>query len=192
MSLPANTQKWASAALGILSLLLLVNLVMRLRAPNAHSHAAIRAAAQAATTRAAAQSADDLARYDPILHEDVLKALNARPLPGTERDLFDFAGGAPAPARAVAQQQQAAAAAPAPAAPPPPPPMLLKPEGYNEMPGGEKQAFVSYGSPPNDQTTVVREGDVVMARYKILKITPGMITVEDSTTHQTADLPIPQ
>jgi hypothetical protein len=59
--------------------------------------------------------------------------------------------------------------------------------GYNEMPGGGKAALTTL----DDQVYVVHEGDVVAARYKILKITPTTLTVEDATTHQTVDLPFP-
>jgi Tfp pilus assembly protein PilP len=60
--------------------------------------------------------------------------------------------------------------------------------GYNEAPGGQKEAFVSY----EDQAIVVHEGDVVGSKYKVLKITSTAITVEDATSHQTTDLPFPQ
>jgi hypothetical protein len=56
------------------------------------------------------------------------------------------------------------------------------------MPGGVKEAFVSL----EDQTLVVHEGDVVASKYKILKITPSAVTVEDGSAHQVVDLPIPQ
>jgi hypothetical protein len=116
-----------------------------------------------------------------MVHLEALEELDARPLPDTERDPFEFAAQPP-----VTPQQLAAAAQPP--APPPPPPVLLKPMGYNEMPGGVKEAFASL----EDQVLVVHEGDVVGSRYKILKITPSVVTIEDATSHQVVDLPIPQ
>jgi hypothetical protein len=116
------------------------------------------------------------------VHLEALKELDARPLPDTERNPFDFV----VPPPEVTPQQLAAAQQPPP--PPPPPPVPLKPMGYNEMPGGVKEAFVSL----EDQVVVVHEGDVVGSKYKILKITPSVVTVEDASSHQVADLPIPQ
>jgi hypothetical protein len=66
--------------------------------------------------------------------------------------------------------------------------VTLKPRGYSEGAGGVKEAMVS----DEDQVFVVHEGDSVGTRYKIIKITPTVVTVEDSAQHQTVDLPIPQ
>jgi hypothetical protein len=59
--------------------------------------------------------------------------------------------------------------------------------GYSEGRGGTKEAMVS----DEDQIFVVHEGDAVGTRYKVIKITPTVITVEDATLHQTVDLPVP-
>jgi hypothetical protein len=59
--------------------------------------------------------------------------------------------------------------------------------GYNELPGGGRAALTTL----DDQAYVVREGDMVAARYKILKISPTNLTVEDATTNQTVNLPFP-
>ena len=75
---------------------------------------------------------------------------------------------------------------PAPA--PPPPPLPLKAVGYNELPGGNKEAIVTY----NEDVQMVHEGDVIASRFKILKINPTMLTVEDDHTHETLQLPFPQ
>ena len=129
----------------------------------------------------APRAADDLARYNSVVNLETLKELDARPLSGLDRNPFDFV----APPAPMVKPGQAAAAPPV--APPPPPPVLLKPMGYNEMPGGGKAALTTL----DDQVYVVHEGDVVAARYKILKITPTTLTVEDATSHQTVDLPFP-
>jgi ribosomal protein L24 len=44
----------------------------------------------------------------------------------------------------------------------------------------------------DDQVFVVHEGDSVGTRYRVIKITPAAITVEDAKYHQTVDLPVPQ
>jgi hypothetical protein len=60
--------------------------------------------------------------------------------------------------------------------------------GYNELPGGKKEAMVTF----NDDLEVVHEGDMIGTRFKIVKITPNMVVVEDDTTHQSLELPFPQ
>jgi hypothetical protein len=193
MKLPAGIEKWGSGVLGVVSLLLTVNLVMHFRSTRAadiRPHPAVPRAARA--ERAAPRAADDLAQYDPVVNLETLKELDARPLSGLDRNPFEFVM---PPASVVKPGQAVAAVGAPPVLPPPPPPVLLKPMGYNEMPGGGKQAIVSYGPlatiSPDDQTFVVREGEVVMSRYKILKISPTALTVEDATTHQILDLPFP-
>jgi len=195
MKLPAGIEKWGSGVLGLVSVLLLANIVGQVRGNHARASQPRLATQSSARVRAGkglSRSSDDLARYDPAVHLEELKELDARPLPDLERNIFDFVESAPSPAaptKQVASQTATpvAAAAPSPQ-PPPPPPVLLKPVGYNEMPGGVKEAFASY----EDQVLVVHEGDVVASKYKILKITPSAITVEDDSSHQTVELPIPQ
>jgi len=124
---------------------------------------------------------DELSRYDPVVKLDLLKELDDRPLPVLDRNPFEFVS-APAPV-ALAQNVPPTQAP----QPPPPPPVTLKPIGYSEGKGGVKEAMVS----DEDQVFVVHEGDSVGTRYKVIKITPTVITVEDTTIHQTVDLPIP-
>ena len=184
MKLPAEIGKWGSGVLGAVSLLLGVNLVMQFRgtrAADSRPHPAVPHAAQARPGQPAPRAADDLARYNSVVNLETLKELDARPLSGLDRNPFDFV----APPAPMVKPGQAAAAPPV--APPPPPPVLLKPMGYNEMPGGGKTALTTL----DDQVYVVHEGDVVAARYKIVKITPTTLTVEDATSHQTVDLPFP-
>jgi hypothetical protein len=185
-------QKWGAGVLGVVSCALLVRLFFQIngvRAGNRRPRAT--ASQQVKATRssggkapAASQSApDELARYNSDVKLDLLKQLEDRPLPELGRDPFEFAGVAPAKAAPVST------AAPPPAAPPPaPPPVSLKPMGYSEGKGGVKEAMVS----DEDQVYVVHEGDSVGTRYKVIKITPTAITIEDATLHQTVDLPIPQ
>ena len=125
---------------------------------------------------------DELSRYNPVVKLDLLKELEERPLPELDRNPFEFVA---APAHAA--PGQTAAAGPAAAQPTPPPPVTLKPMGYSEGKGGVKEAMVS----DEDQVFVVHEGDSIGTRYKVIKITPTMITVEDATIHQTVDLPVP-
>ena len=60
--------------------------------------------------------------------------------------------------------------------------------GYNELPGGKKEAMVTY----NEDLQVVHEGDVIGTRYKVAKIDPSAVVVEDEQEHKTIQLPFPQ
>jgi len=183
-------EKWGAGVLGAVSLALLVNLVVQInrghagdRRPRATTPPRAKATTlPSAKAPAGKQSvSDELSRYDPVVKLDLLKELEGRPLPELDRNPFEFVG---APANAT--PAQTAAAAPA-AQPPPPPPVTLKPMGYSEGKGGVKEAMVS----DEDQVFVVHEGDSIGTRYKVIKITPTVITVEDDTIHQTVDLPVP-
>ena len=183
-------EKWGAGVLGAVSLALLVNLVVQInrghagdRRPRATTPPRAKATTlPSAKAPAGKQSvSDELSRYDPVVKLDLLKELEGRPLPELDRNPFEFVG---APANAT--PAQTAAAAPA-AQPPPPPPVTLKPVGYSEGKGGVKEAMVS----DEDQLFVVHEGDSIGTRYKVIKITPTVITVQDATIHQTVDLPFP-
>jgi len=185
-------EKWGVGVLGAVSLALLVNLVLQIHrghAGNMRPRAATPARAKATAhpgSKAPARkqtAPDELSRYDPVVKLDLLKEFEERPLPDLDRNPFEFVA---APVKAAPGQPAVVAQAAAP--PPPAPPVNLKPMGYSEGAGGVKEAMVS----DEDQIFVVHEGDSVGSRYKIIKITPSVITVEDTSAHQSVDLPIPQ
>jgi hypothetical protein len=182
MKLPAGINKWGSAALGGVCLLLVANLVAQYRdwQPKHSPEKAALAGSLNRTEKVPAHATDDLSKYDPSVHFDALKKLDSRPLPGDDRNPFDFVGGA-APAIVAGPAPQA----PGVVQPPPPPPLPIKAVGYNELPGGKKEAMVTY----NDDLEMVHEGDVVGTKYKIVKIDPTMLVVEDGETHKTIELP---
>ena len=190
MKASGHIQKWTVGVLGAVSLALSVRLVMHIKGGRAvearprvtTSHRAKTTTSPVAKAPAGKQSApDELSRYDSVVNLDLLKELENRPLPQLDRNPFEFVA---APVNAA--PARTAAAAPA-AQPPAPPPVTLKPMGYSEGKGGVKEAMVS----DEDQVFVVREGDSVGTRYKVIKITPTVITVEDATIHQSVDLPVP-
>jgi hypothetical protein len=190
MKLLAGINKWGVAVLGVAILLLVVNLVaqyrdMQPRKSPAHLAPVTTASKQAG--KASPSAADDLAKYDPTVHFDALKALDSRPLPDVDGSPFGISVQAPA---IVAQAPgRAPIAQPAPvAAPAAPPPLPLKAMGYNELPGGKSEAMVTF----NDDLVVVHEGDSIGTKFKVVKIDPTKVVVQDGETHQTLELPIPQ
>jgi hypothetical protein len=184
MNLPGGVNKWGSAALAVVCIALVANLARQYRGMQPghyQNNASLTGTPPAPAKKSPAHGAEDLAQFNPAVHLDALKALDSRPLPAEPRNPFDFVGGAPPP-------PQMAAPAPRPLPPPPPPPLPLKAVGYNEMPGGQKEAMVTY----NNDLNVVHEGDVIGAKYKVLSISSNMVVVEDGSTHEKLDLPIPQ
>jgi len=59
--------------------------------------------------------------------------------------------------------------------------------GYNELPGGQKEAMISF----NDDVVVAHEGDVIGSKYKVVKIDPAKIVMENGDTHENFELPFP-
>ena len=205
MKLSGQMEKWGIGILGVLSLLLIVHLVDQYNHMRATvSHPAVRARPHAGPGAPAGTGAvvvkqpvkprlpDDLSVYNSIVKVDLLKKYEDRPLPELPRDPFTFVAVA-APPRV---QAPGVAAAPPPA--PPPPPLNLKVMGYTEGKGAADEAMVELcaasceTSSPDDQVLVVHAGDPVGSRYKVIKINPTVVTVEDAAIHQTVDLPVPQ
>jgi len=186
MKLPAGINKSGSVVLGALCLLLVANLVAQYRDMQPGHSQARRVLAGGTPTRSektASPVPNDLAKYDPAVHLDALKKLLSRPLPDEDRNPFEFVGGAaPAP---PPPQTMGRPIAPAAAPPPPPPPPPLKAVGYNDLPGGKREAMVTF----NEDLQVVHEGDVIGTKYKVIKIDPTKVVVEDGETHHTLELP---
>ncbi len=186
MKLPASIEKLGIVVLGVVSLVLGANLVSQYRAMQpgiSHAHALTLRAAPRRVPKASAHAADDLAQFDPDLHIAALKTQDARPLPDEDRDPFEFVGGPPAPAPTPAAGGPKVAPAP-----PPPPPLPVKAVGYNELPGGGKEAMVTF----NDDLLVVHEGDSIGTKFKVVKINPTAVVIEDGETHETHELAFPQ
>ena len=191
MKATGHFEKWGAVVLGVVSFALLVNLVLHINrghAGDTRPRATTPLRAKATTLPGPKAPAgkqrvsDELSRYNPVVKLDLLKELEERPLPELDRNPFEFVATSP-------KSGPGSATLPGPPPPPPtpPPPVTLKPMGYSEGKGGVKEAMIS----DEDQVFVVHEGDSVGTRYKVIKITPTVITVEDATIHQTVDLPVP-
>ena len=204
MKLSGQMEKWGIAILGVVSLLLIVNLVIQynhmqavVKLPVAKARPPARVGVRAGTKVPVVKQAvrprapDDLAVYNSIVETDLLKKYEDRPLPELHRDPFAFVAVA-APVRVQAPGVVAAPPAP------PPPPLNLKVMGYTEGKGKPDEAMVELcsasceTSSPDDQVLVVHAGEAVGTRYKVVKINPTVVTVEDDAIHQTVDLPVPQ
>lgn len=69
-----------------------------------------------------------------------------------------------------------------------PPPIDIKFFGFANNPGQPKSVFLSKG----EDIWVAKEGDVVNRRYRILKINPNSIDVEDVLSNNRQSIPLTQ
>jgi len=122
---------------------------------------------------------------DPALQVQALEEYVPKPLPEISRNPFDFGVPPVTPAQRAAQAARAAAVA---RSAPPSPSVPLRAIGYSERTGIGPEAYLA----DSDQIYVVHDGDVVSHRYKIVKITPLMVDVQDGASGEKAQLPIPQ
>jgi hypothetical protein len=118
---------------------------------------------------------------DPTLRFDLLKSSEDVTYKGTGRDIFRNQPepvAIPQPVTPVVDTR--------PPPPPPPPPIPLKFYGFSSNKSGPKQVFLSKG----DDIFVAKEGQVIDRRYKIIKIGPNSVEVEDVLTNNRQTLPL--
>ena len=118
---------------------------------------------------------------DPTLRLDVLKSSEDIPYEGSGRDIFQSQA-EPAPIPKEVQKVISSG----PPAPPPPPPIPLKFYGFTGNKSGPKQVFLSKG----EDIFVAKEGQIIDRRYKILKIGPNSVEVEDVLNSNRQTLPL--
>jgi hypothetical protein len=143
----------------------------------------------------------DPTTIDPTLRLDLLAKLQQVNVEGTHRSIFDF-GQAPPPEtpkptvaaakgpkapNPLTPEKPAAPVAAAPPAAPKAPPVPLKFFGYTSPVNQPvKRAFFMEG----EDIHVVREGDVVKSRYKIVRIGVNSVIVEDMQFKDQQTLPL--
>jgi hypothetical protein len=117
---------------------------------------------------------------DPTLRLDLLKSSEDVTYKGSGRDIFSSQPPPeiPQPVKKVIDT--------GPPPPPPPPPIPLKFYGFSGNKSGPKQVFLSKG----DDIFIAQEGQIIDRRYKILKIGPNAVEVEDVLTNNRQTLPL--
>ena len=130
----------------------------------------------------------DLSKVDPTLRLDLLAKLQVEPSP-TARNLFQFG---PAPAAAALKGPEPnvlprpipvkpAAGTPVSLAATPPPSIPLKYYGFTSAPGNSpKTAFFLDG----DEILVGKEGDLLKRRYRVVRINPNTVVMEDTQSNR--------
>jgi hypothetical protein len=72
--------------------------------------------------------------------------------------------------------------------PPPPPPINLKFFGFASKPGEPKRVFLSR----DGDVFIAAEGDIVDRRYKVVRITPSSVEIQDMLTNNRQSIPMTQ
>lgn len=125
---------------------------------------------------------------DPRLRFDLLQTSEHVPYEGTGRNIFDERMEAiPTP---IAQGLTKASVKPkwTPAGPPTPPPIDLKFYGWASQSGEPRAIFLSKGA----DVFIAHEGDIVARRYKIVRITPNSVEIEDVLSNNKQSIPLTQ
>lgn len=127
----------------------------------------------------------DPSKVDPTLRLDLLAKLQTEPS-GNGRNLFQFGPPPPPPAALKGPEPKIipkpvsltkVGAAPVNLAAPPPPPIPLKYYGFTSAPGSKtKTAFFLDG----DDILVAKEGDTLKRKYRVIRIGPTSVVMEDT------------
>jgi hypothetical protein len=128
-----------------------------------------------------------LAALDPTLHPEIMRQAESLEYTGHGRNIFSQFSAPPDIPKPIASIRQAAVDT-GPPPPPPPPPINLGFYGYAAEKTGQKQVFLLKG----DDIFIASEGDVVDRRYRVVKINPVSVQVEDIPYHNTQTLPLRQ
>jgi hypothetical protein len=125
---------------------------------------------------------------DPTLRYDWLKASEDTKYEGTGRNIFRAEIEPPKPVSNGTTDHAQNTPPPAPQGPPPPPPITLKFFGFANKPGEPKRVFLSQG----EDVFIAAEGDIVDRRYKVLRISPMAVEVEDVLNNNRQSIPLTQ
>jgi hypothetical protein len=139
----------------------------------------------AVRARVRGKKANDASRsLDPSLRYDWLKASEATKYEGKGRNIFRAQIDIPRPEKIVRTDVPP----PQPTGPPPPPPINLKFFGFASKPGEPKKIFLSQG----EDVFIAGEGEIVDRRYRILRISPMSVEVEDVLNNNHQSIPLTQ
>jgi hypothetical protein len=122
---------------------------------------------------------------DPTLRYDWLKASEDTEYEGKGRNIFMTQAEIPTPV-APADPDKDNPANSGPPLPPPPPPINLKFFGFASKPGESKKIFLSEG----EDVFIAAEGDVVNRHYKVLRISPTSVEIEDVLNNNRQNIPL--
>jgi hypothetical protein len=122
---------------------------------------------------------------DPTLRYDWLKLSEDTKYEGRARNIFRAEAEPPQPIAPAVTETQAPQV---PQGPPPPPPINLKFFGFASKPGETKKIFLSQ----DGDVFIASEGDIVDRRYKVLRISPMSVEIEDVLNNNRQNIPLTQ
>ncbi len=181
MKAKGQTEKWITAGLGLIALVLVVNLIVREK-PAVSPAKRPASATTVGVSKVSPPAMEELTRYDPALQLDKFKAIQERPASTMKRNPFEFV----THEAVLAPVKKGDAPNPVPSAPAAPPPPPLKAVGYTQTGANSGEAFVTL----QDELFVVHEGETFAKHFKVNKLTPTVVEVFDESTQQTIRLPI--
>ena len=126
-------------------------------------------------------------RLDPTLDLHLLSTSEEIKYAGNGRNIF-VAGSRPIEKvlkSPVTDQRSATLTPPVQA---PPPPITLKFFGFANRPGETKKVFLSQG----EDVFIAAEGDIIDRRYRVVRISPNAVDVEDVLYNNRQSLPLTQ
>ncbi len=141
--------------------------------------------AAAPVTGKPAQPAESL---DPRLRIDLLAASEQVKYQGSGKNIFRTAAEPIERPKISPLQRKQQEQAQSVNTPPPPPPINLKFFGITNTKGEKPKIFLSQG----DDVWIAHEGDVVNRRYKILRISPMTVEIEDLLNNNRQNIPLTQ
>ena len=122
---------------------------------------------------------------DPTLRYDWLKTSEDTEYEGKGRNIFLAQAEIPTPV-APADPDKDETTDKGPPPPPPPPPINLKFFGFASKPGEAKKIFLSEG----EDVFIAAEGEVVNRHYKVLRISPTSVEIEDVLNNNRQSIPL--
>jgi len=128
-------------------------------------------------------------RLDPTLDLNLLRQSEEIKYAGNGRNIFVAGSVAIEKLKANGTtDKQAATTMHAPPPILPPPPITLKFFGFANRPGETKKVFLSQG----EDIFIAAEGDIVDRRYRVVRISPTAVDVEDVINNNRQSLPLTQ
>lgn len=175
---------WA-AALGVLALLAMAYELIPFFAGASSDPASSAQAAAPVATRLAARPGSKgskktrvVENLDPTLRLDLLAASEQTQYEGSGRNIFVSQAEVVIPQPGAPGHTDGAPPVYVTPIPPPPPPIPLKFFGFASQPGEKKKIFLSQG----EDVWVAGEGEIVNRRYKVIRISPTSVEMQDVVT----------
>jgi hypothetical protein len=142
----------------------------------------------AARSRTSNKKVAPVRSLDPSLRYDWLKVSEDTKYSGTGRNIFRAQADIPVPIARANTDKPKETGPPQPVLPPPPPPINLKFFGFASKPGELKKVFLKQ----DEDVFIAHEGDIVDRRYKLVRISPMAVEIEDVLNNNRQSIPLTQ